>query len=135
MRNNTKVQKDEVSDLANDARALMVATANVAGHKVERARKRLEMALQRGKSNGENLIDSTADLADETIKELRNRITAALEHGREIYDDVHDDVVGKARAADTTVRENPYQVMGIALGVGAIVGFLMSYRNSHNSRK
>ena len=121
-----------MSDLADDARALMIATANVAGHKVERARKRLDAALQRGKSAGENLIDASADMAGDEIKELRDRITAALEHGKEIYNDVHDDVAGRVKSADQSVRENPYQVMGIALGVGALVGFLLSFRNSKN---
>ncbi len=131
MRNNTKVRPNEIADLADDARALLEATANVAGHQVVRARKRLALALKRGKSTGEDLIDASADMAADNINELRDRITAALDHGKEIYDDVHDDVVSRTKAADHTVRENPYQVMGIALGVGAIVGFIFSRRNGH----
>lgn len=132
MRNNTKVRPNEIADLADDARALMEATANVAGHQVARARKRLALALKRGKTTGEDLIDASTDMAADNINELRDRITAAMDHGKELYDEVHDDVVDRAKAADHTVRENPYQVMGIALGVGALIGFIYSFRNSRN---
>ena len=88
-----------VGTLAEDARALMAATADVAGEKVGEARKRL---------------------AD------------ALESGREIYGRVRDKAVEGAKAADHTVRENPYQAIGIAIGVGAIIGFLVARRCSRN---
>ena len=40
---------DDMGQLAEDARALMAATADVAGEKVGEARKRLAAALERGK--------------------------------------------------------------------------------------
>jgi len=131
MRNN-KALPNGIGDLADDACALLEATANVAGQKVQRARKRLELALKRGKAAGEDLIEDSADMANDNIKQLRERITVALDHGKEIYDDVHDDVARRTKAADHTVRENPYQVIGIALGIGAIVGFLVSFRRSRS---
>ncbi len=70
--------------LADDARALMAATADVAGEKVSEARKRLADALERGK---------------------------------EVYG---------AQAADQAVREHPYQAIGIALGVGALIGYCLA---------
>ena len=134
MKRNTRGSRNGMSDLAEDAKALLAATEDVAGYKVERARKRLSAALDRGKSCGDELIDTTADLAEDNIRELFDRITAALDHGKEIYDDVHDDVIEKVKTADHAVRNKPYQVMGIALGIGAIVGFLVSCRNSRNDR-
>ena len=41
--------REDVGQLAEDARALMAATADVAGEKVVEARKRLGVALERGK--------------------------------------------------------------------------------------
>ena len=35
-----------------------------------------------------------------------------------------DKAVESAKAADQAVREHPYQAIGIATGVGAIVGYL-----------
>ncbi|HZQ47780.1 MAG TPA: DUF883 family protein [Verrucomicrobiae bacterium] len=90
---------NDMGSLAEDARALMAATADVAGDKVG---------------------------------EARNRLAAALENGKEIYGRVRDKAVQGAKAADRTVRENPYQAMAIALGVGAIIGFLVARRRSRN---
>ena len=90
---------EDMGTLAEDARALMAATADVAGEKVGEARKRL---------------------------------AAALESGKEIYGRVRDKAVEGAKAADKTVRENPYQAIGIAFGVGALVGYLVSRRCSRN---
>src|SRR3954465_681494 len=90
---------NDLGTLAEDARALMAATADVAGEKVGDARKRL---------------------------------TAALENGKEIYGRVRDQAFEGAKAADQAVRENPYQAIGIALGVGALIGYLLARRHSQN---
>lgn len=33
-----------------------------------------------------------------------------------------------ARAADATIREYPYQSIGIGFGLGAVIGYLLSRR-------
>jgi ElaB/YqjD/DUF883 family membrane-anchored ribosome-binding protein len=80
-----------MSTLAADARALMVATAEVTGEKVN---------------------------------EARMRLAAALESGKVIYGRVRDKAVEGARAADEAVHEYPYQAIGIAFGLGALIGYL-----------
>ncbi len=97
MNKQTQAIENDLSTLAEDARALMAATADVAGEKVGEARKRL---------------------------------AAALESSKEIYGRVRDKAVEGAKAADQTVRENPYQAIAIALGVGALIGFLLARRCS-----
>jgi ElaB/YqjD/DUF883 family membrane-anchored ribosome-binding protein len=87
-----------MGSLAEDARALMAATADVAGDKVADARKRL---------------------------------AAALESGKEVCGRVRDKAVAGAQAADEAVRAHPYQAIGIAFGLGAIVGYLAVRRCSH----
>ena len=49
MSKQTQAISNDISQLAEDARALMAATADVAGEKVSEARKRLAAALERGK--------------------------------------------------------------------------------------
>ena len=34
-----------------------------------------------------------------------------------------------AKATDQAIRENPYKSIGIAFGVGALIGYLLSRRN------
>ena len=87
----------DLASLAEDARALMAATSEVAGEKVGEARKRL---------------------------------AAALESGKKALGQVKDKAVAGAKATDKAVHEHPYMAIGIALGVGALVGFLVARRSS-----
>ena len=97
MNKQTQAISNDLGQLAEDARALMAATADVAGEKVGEARKRL---------------------------------AAALERGKEIYGQVREKAVEGAKAADEAVREHPYQAIGIALGVGALIGYVVACRCS-----
>jgi len=72
------------------------------------------------------LMAATADVAGEKVGEARKRLAAALEGGRQVYGRVREKAVDGAKAADQTVRENPYQAIGIALGVGAVIGILIA---------
>ena len=49
MNKETQATSNDIGTLAEDARALMAATADVAGEKVGEARKRLAAALESGK--------------------------------------------------------------------------------------
>ena len=79
-----------------------------------------------------NLMSATADVAGDKVGEARKRLAAALESGKEIAGRVRDKAVEGAKAADEAVREHPYQAIGIALGVGALIGFLVARRCSRN---
>ncbi|MDB6027216.1 MAG: protein ElaB [Verrucomicrobiales bacterium] len=95
MNKQTQAVRDDLGTLAEDARALLSATADVAGDKVG---------------------------------EARQRLAAALESGKEMYGRVRDKAVEGAKATDKAVHEHPYKAMGIALGVGALVGYLLARR-------
>lgn len=95
----TQAVNDDLNTLADDARALMTATADVAGDKVEKARKRL---------------------------------AAALESSKEVYGRVRVKAVEGAKATDEAVRTHPYESIGIAVGVGILLGFLIGRRGSRN---
>jgi ElaB/YqjD/DUF883 family membrane-anchored ribosome-binding protein len=99
MTKETQAIRDDLGTLAKDARALMVATADVAGDKVA---------------------------------EARQRLAVALEDGQKIYGRVRDKAVEGAKATDQAVREHPYQAIGIALGVGALFGYLVARRGSRD---
>ena len=99
MNKHTQAISNDMSTLAEDARALVAATADVAGEKVGEARKRL---------------------------------AAALESGKEVYGRVRDKAVEGAKVADQAVHEHPYESIGIALGVGALIGYLVARQCSRN---
>src|ERR1700691_1427960 len=72
MHKQTQATSSDMGTLAEDARALMAATADVAGEKVGEARKRLAAALERGKEIYGRVREKTvegAKAADETVRE------------------------------------------------------------------
>ncbi|MCD6049624.1 MAG: C-terminal glycine zipper region [Verrucomicrobia bacterium] len=89
MKKHTAAVSHDLETLADDARALLAATADVAEEKVVAARKRVEDALE----------------------------------------NVHDQALAGVKAADKTIRTHPYESIGIALGVGALIGYLLGRRN------
>jgi ElaB/YqjD/DUF883 family membrane-anchored ribosome-binding protein len=63
---------NDMGTLAEDARALMAATADVAGEKVAEARKRLHSALESAKEIAANVRDKAvagAKATDEAVRE------------------------------------------------------------------
>lgn len=72
MSKETQAISHDVSQLAEDARALMAATADVAGEKVGEARKRLAAALEQGKEIYGRVKEKAvkgAKAADEAVHE------------------------------------------------------------------
>lgn len=72
MNRQTAAISNDVSGLAEDARALMTATADVAGEKVGEARKRLADALERGKEIYSQVREKAvegAKVADKAVHE------------------------------------------------------------------
>jgi ElaB/YqjD/DUF883 family membrane-anchored ribosome-binding protein len=78
------------------------------------------------------LLTATADVGGEKVAEARQRLAAALERGREICGRVREKVVEGAKATDAAIHMHPYQAMGIALGVGALLGYVVVLRRSRN---
>ena len=75
------------------------------------------------------LMAATAHVAEEKVVEARERLGIALDGGKKILGRVRDKAVEGARATGQTVHEHPYETGGIALGVGALMGFLLGRRN------
>jgi ElaB/YqjD/DUF883 family membrane-anchored ribosome-binding protein len=70
-----------------------------------------------GESIGEN--------SDEVVGALRQRYAAAQERLGDVYQTARKKVVEGARYTDETIRENPYQSIAVAVGVGLIAGVLL----------
>lgn len=80
-------------------------------------------------SDAEALLRATADDASDKAKEARARMTAALEKAKATCEDLQAQSVETAKAAvkntDDTIRAHPYESIGIAFGVGLLLGALL----------
>jgi len=75
------------------------------------------------------LLSATANIAEEKVVAARKRLASALQSGKEILAQVQEKAIAGAKATDETIREYPYQAIGVALGVGALVGFMVGRRS------
>jgi ElaB/YqjD/DUF883 family membrane-anchored ribosome-binding protein len=90
---------DDLTAVIRDAEGLLRATAAQTGDRVEEIRARAEESVRQAKARLEGLEEQT------------------LERARELAGD-----------ADQYVRGNPWQAVGIAAGVGLVLGLLLSRR-------
>jgi ElaB/YqjD/DUF883 family membrane-anchored ribosome-binding protein len=80
----------------------------------------------------EELLRATASQTGEKIAAARTRAEETLRSARIRLSESGDEMAQSARAAATAtddyVRDNPWQAVGIAAGVGFVVGLLLGRR-------
>ena len=83
-------------------------------------------------SDAEEVLRMTADEAGEGAANLRSRVQARMNQAKADLIHLQEAAVEKARAAghaaDDFVHDNPWKAMGIATGVGLVIGLLISRR-------
>jgi ElaB/YqjD/DUF883 family membrane-anchored ribosome-binding protein len=79
--------------------------------------------------DAEELLKATANQAGEQVAALRKRIEESLREGKETLADAEeiflDTTKDAAEAASTYIQKNPWSAVGIAAGVGLILGLLI----------
>jgi ElaB/YqjD/DUF883 family membrane-anchored ribosome-binding protein len=89
----------DLQAVVRDAEALLNATAGQAGDKVQAVRSRAEETLKQARSS----LESAENIAVRRAKEVADQ-------------------------AENYVRENPWQAVGVAAGIGLLLGLLLSRR-------
>lgn len=83
-------------------------------------------------SDAEALLHATAGQAGEAAAEMRTKVKASLARARANLAQLEQDAVARAKAAgkaaDEYVHENPWKSVGIAAGVGLVIGLLIGRR-------
>src|SRR3954465_9217761 len=79
--------------------------------------------------DAEELLKATANQAGEQVAALRKRIEESLKEGKETLADAEevflDTTKDAAETAPAYVQKNPWSALGIAAGVGLVLGLLI----------
>lgn len=88
--------------------------------------------LQTVIGDAESLLRETAEQGGEKIREVRMRAEESVRAAKERLAGIEQDAIERAQAiaGDTNdfVRANPWQAVGIAAGVGLVLGILLMSR-------
>ncbi len=76
--------------------------------------------------DAEDLIKATAGEVSEKAKEARSRLMVALESAKDRCEELQEKAVAGAKATDRVIRDHPYESIGIAFGVGLLIGVLVA---------
>ncbi|MDO8458805.1 MAG: DUF883 family protein [Burkholderiaceae bacterium] len=83
-------------------------------------------------SDAEELLRMTADEAGESAAGLRSRVKDRMNQAKDDLVRLQEAAMARAHevgdAADEFVHENPWKSIGIAAGIGLVVGMLVSRR-------
>ncbi len=90
------------------------------------ARERVLGDLKTLARDAEDLLKATAGDLSEKGKELRTRLAGTLERARTTCSELQEQTRAAAKKADTVIREHPYESIGIAFGVGLLIGVLVT---------
>ena len=83
-------------------------------------------------ADAEELLKATASQAGEKIAAAREKINESLQAAKYQLSRAEDAIIDKtkqaARATDDYVQDNPWRAVGIAAGVGLVIGLLIGRR-------
>lgn len=95
-------------------------------------KERLIADLKRVIVDAEHLLHATAGQAGAEVADLRTKIQGTLAQAKSSLADAQAAVIDKAkevgRATDDFVHDNPWKSIGVAAGVGLVVGLLIGRR-------
>jgi ElaB/YqjD/DUF883 family membrane-anchored ribosome-binding protein len=93
------------------------------------SKERLVGDLKNLVADAEELLKATASQAGDKISVARQKIEQSLIEGKKALADAEKSLVAKskeaAEIADDYVRENPWSAVGIAAGIGLVLGLLI----------
>ncbi|HUL81717.1 MAG TPA: DUF883 family protein [Gammaproteobacteria bacterium] len=82
--------------------------------------------------DAEELLKATASQAGEKVQQVRARAEQSVRQAKQRLEGLEEEALARARAiandADKYVRDKPWQAVGIAAGVGLVLGLLIGRR-------
>ena len=84
---------------------------------------RLASDLKSAMSDAEELMKTTGG---DKGSEVRSRLAAALESAKVTCQRLQEKTAAAAKATDRVIRDHPYESIGVAFGVGLLIGVLVA---------
>ena len=92
----------------------------------EVSREKLAQDLRVLIRDAEALLKAGATEVGGKMEELKSRLQASVGRMKETCQDLEQKVVAGAKVTDKVIREHPYESIGVALGVGLLIGVLVT---------
>ncbi|MCD6338841.1 MAG: DUF883 family protein [Verrucomicrobia bacterium] len=86
---------------------------------------RLVQDLKTVARDAEELMKATADMAGEKAAEVKSRLTSIAENAKTACQRLEEQASVHVENADKVIRSHPYESVGIAFGVGVLLGVLL----------
>ena len=100
------------------------ASMNQADDRV--TRQKLVQDLRVVVHDAEELMKATATDLGDKAREARVKLAATLESAKASCKRLEEKTLATAKAADRVIRDHPYQTIGVAFGLGVLVGVLVN---------
>jgi ElaB/YqjD/DUF883 family membrane-anchored ribosome-binding protein len=95
---------------------------------IQESTEKLLQDLKEVVRDGEELLRAGADELGERGAAAKEKLSAALEVAKETQRRLQERAIASAKAADGYIRDNPYQAIGVAFGIGVVLGLYVSRR-------
>jgi len=86
---------------------------------------RLVSDLRTVTRDAEELLKTVSGERGNGSNEMRARLSSAIESAKATYHRLEDKAVAGAKATDKAIRAHPYESLGVAFGMGLLVGVLV----------
>lgn len=87
---------------------------------------RLVTDLKQVVRDSEDLLQASAGVVGEKAQAVRQRMAETLEAAKATCRHLEEKAIESAKVADKVVRDHPYQSIGVAFGIGLLIGVLVT---------
>ena len=87
---------------------------------------RLVSDLKTVTKDAEELLKTVSGEEGNGSHDLRMRLSSAIDSAKATYRNLEEKTVAGAKATDKVIRSHPYESLGVAFGLGLLVGVLVT---------
>jgi len=87
---------------------------------------RLVSDLKTVTKDAEELLKTVSGEEGNGSNDIRMRLSSAIDSAKATYRRLEEKAVAGAKATDRVIREHPYESLGVAFGLGLLVGVLVT---------